>query len=367
MQIMISEYKHMEDDYLASAKSLPMIYYNNSFVRIMTKFLTFIFVIYHGIMAALCLYNGWNVSRIFVAAIFFTAQHVFITTCLMDNLYEDILELDEEMRSSFWAIEAASKELADHFKIIFGLLKLCERLFWVNLPLLSSIMLLTRFFPHWPVHIAIYLSYTVVYFLTACFGFVVMFKYAFIFFYYCIHAYVQTNLLGQYFSQIAKNLKRMKLNDRDRIIKERLIVGIQQHKKLKRFAEKLRKAFGGKRLAIPFLSAIACVPLWTFWIMTERTFMVEVALALLVCLLSAYGISGELFTIGYADCPNQLYKSNWYEWNRENKKLLLLFVILTNDEQSIEIFHPLSARLHMLIWFMKTFYSITAVLKSVYS
>lgn len=53
-----------------------MVYYNFSIVRIMTKFFTFTFFIYHGIMAALCVYNGWNVSRIFVAAIFLTALHV---------------------------------------------------------------------------------------------------------------------------------------------------------------------------------------------------------------------------------------------------------------------------------------------------
>ncbi|KAI7815197.1 Odorant receptor Or81, partial [Rhyzopertha dominica] len=224
-----------------------------------------------------------------------------------------------------------------------------------------------RFFPHWPVHILIYLSYNVVYFLTAAFGFLIMFKYALIFFYYCIHAYVQTSILGQYFRQVAKNLNRMKQPDRDRIIKERLLIGFEQYKKLRRFAGKVKKAFRGKRLAIPFMSIMACVPLWFFWIITAQPLMVEVALALLVSLFSVYAIVGELFTAGYADCPLQLYKCDWYEWNKENKKLLLMFVALTSDEQCIEIFQPLSIRLHNLLRFLRALYSITAVLRSAYS
>ncbi|KAI7815202.1 Odorant receptor Or80, partial [Rhyzopertha dominica] len=155
-----------------------------------------------------------------------------------------------------------------------------------------------RFFPEWPVHIAIYVSYVIVYFLTSCFGFVVMFKYAYIFFYYCIHAYVQTSILGQYFSQVARNLNGMKRRDREKIIKKRLLVGFHQHKKLIRFADKVKKTFGRKRILLPFMTVMLCVPLWSFWIITEHTFMLEVAVSLLVGLLSAYGISGELFTVG---------------------------------------------------------------------
>lgn len=86
----------------------------------------------------------------------------------------------------------------------------------------------------------------------------------------------------------------------------------------------------------------------------------------------------------YDECPQQLYKSNWYRWNKQNKDLLLLFVVLAGGEQSVGLFYPIKARLHDFLWvrskvyccssiifffifqFLKTLYSIAALLRSVY-
>lgn len=52
----------------------------------------------------------------------------------------------------------------------------------------------------------------------------------------------------------------------------------------------------------------------------------------------------------FEECPQQLYKCDWYTWNKENKLMFLLFVVLADQEQNIKIFPTIKIRLSDLLW-----------------
>ncbi|KAI7815235.1 Odorant receptor Or74 [Rhyzopertha dominica] len=359
-------YKSMEENYLGSIKKVCMIYYEYPALRIISKYLELIFFAYHGMLTVLAIIYKWDVHWLFVAAVLVTVLHRIQTVYLVDGLYDDIVSLDEEMNKSFWSIEAASEELLAHFKRIFYVLKACERLLCITVPLIGCTVALIRFFPKWPIAIVLKLLYNILYVADLCFGSVITFEFHIIFFYYCSHAYIQTSLLGQYFSNIDNDIEHLKYDNRNRIIRKRLIRGIKQHEELKRFADQLKKVYNGKRLLLPFSLIMIGMPVWIIWIITEGTFIVTVAVVIFLYLIITFSISGELFTIGYEECVRKLYECNWYDWNQENKRLLLLFVSLANQEQAIKILQPFTLRLSGLVRYMKTIYSTVALLKSVY-
>lgn len=62
----------------------------------------------------------------------------------MDGVYDEMLNLGEEMQNTFWSIEAASEELLAHFKEIFQVLRVNLRLLWVMLAVIWVIAMVTR-------------------------------------------------------------------------------------------------------------------------------------------------------------------------------------------------------------------------------
>ncbi|KAI7815193.1 Odorant receptor Or76 [Rhyzopertha dominica] len=365
-EIVAVGYRPMKEDYLEFFKKLPMVYYNYVAFRIVMKFLTFTFFVFNGILTVMSLIHGWNIQRLFLTAVFVSALCQIGVVYLMDGVYEEILTLGEEMQSSFWSIEAASEELLTYFEGIFDILRVNLRLLWVKLAILWVIAVLTRFFPNWPIDNFLRMSYNIVYCLNAFFGAILVAQYCIIFYYYCIHVYVQTKLLGQYFSNVDKDLENVESDNRDRIINKRLLIGIQQHKNLRRFADHMKRVFSGKRILMLFITVVMCVPLWLFWILLEGTLVIAGALILIMFLVIAFAISGEMFTQGYKQCPEQLYKNNWYDWNKDNKQLFRLFVALADDEQIIRLIPSFSVRATDLLKYLKMLYSITALLVSVY-
>ncbi|KAI7815233.1 Odorant receptor Or72, partial [Rhyzopertha dominica] len=354
------------EDYLEFLKRLPMTYYNYVVLRIIMKSLAFTFFVYNGVLSVMSLMHGWNIQRLFLIAVFLSALYQIGTVYLMDGVYDEMLNLGEEMQNTFWSIEAASEELLAHFKEIFQVLRVNLRLLWVMLAVIWVIAMVTEFFPNWPIDISLRISYNIVYSFNAFFGVILVAEYCIIFYYYCIHFYVQTKLLGQYFSNVDKDLENVEPDNRHRIIKKRLLHGIQQHKKLRRFAEHMKRIFSGKRILTPFITVMVCMPLWFFWVLLEGTLVIACGLIIGLILMTAYAISGEMFTQGYNQCPEQLYKSNWYNWNKDNKQLFCLFVVLADHQQIIELVQPFSVRTVDLLKYLKMLYSITALLVSVY-
>ncbi|KAI7815194.1 Odorant receptor Or77 [Rhyzopertha dominica] len=361
-------YKPMKGDYLSFIKWIPMTYYKHDILRALIKYTISVFFVGNSVLTFLCLTRGWNVNKTFVAGLFFSTLHEVVTVYLLECLYNDIMVLDETMEDSFWDIAEASPVLRTHLYKMFSNFKLCEYLIWTNTLAFSLAILLLRFYPNWPILDNTFLCviYVMGYTLNALFGFSIVIMYAFVFFYYCIHAYVQTGLLGQYFSQIAKGLSEINQHERDKIIRERLLLGFRQHKRLRRFADEVKNRLGGKRMFMPFITVMCLLPVWFLWAMTEGFSMVGTSLFNFLLIICAYGTMGEIFFTGYDECPQQLYKSNWYRWNKQNKDLLLLFVVLAGGEQSVGLFYPIKARLHDFLWFLKTLYSIAALLRSVY-
>ncbi|KAI7815234.1 Odorant receptor Or73 [Rhyzopertha dominica] len=361
------EYKPMVENYLHSIKRTCMVYYEYPSIRIVSIFFILIVSVYNVILTLMAIIYGWNMDWLFVVAILVTNLHGIDVLYLIDGLYGDIVTLDEEMSKSFWSIQAARTELLVHFEKIFNVLKVFERLIRIAIPIVGCTVALMRFLPEWPIDITLLLTYEILSVAGLCSGSVVTFEFNIIFFYYCIHAYVQTNLLGQYFSNIDNGMDHMKFDNCNRIIRKRLICGIKQHKKLKGFAYKLKQVYSGKRLLLPISIIMIGMPVWVIWILTEGTFVVVIAIAVFICYAVAFGISGEMFTFGYEDCVQKLYECNWYKWNEENKKLLLLFVTLASKVQVIEIVRPFALRIPSLVSYLKAIYSTVTLLKSVYT
>ncbi|KAI7815206.1 Odorant receptor Or90 [Rhyzopertha dominica] len=351
------------DEYLPFLRKTMMLYYENAFVRMLCKIYLPLYFLMHATMMVDCFIHERKTDHLFNTVVLTSCVHVMVTLVLVESVYKDIMNMDELMSEIFWSQNGAPKwlkqnihQLSQTFKILlfvglFGVIVLC----------VSAVLF--RIHPDWPIidksdpiHYAIFLVAFMIHNVVAC---VIVFVYSCMFFYACIHVYVQMALLTEH-------LKKLSGEDGlDELIKERMLPIIKQHCKLSGFAKKVTQTFSPKRLATPLSTAMFSFSICLYLIMKRREYSMVIFLISFFIIPALYCVTGELFSFGFEKFSFELYNCCWYGWNKENMRTVLLFLVFTQREQVVQVFPSLYARMRYILWTVKTLYTVLTLFKSI--
>ncbi|KAI7815203.1 Odorant receptor Or87 [Rhyzopertha dominica] len=356
-----------KDEYLPFFRKTMMLYYENVFVRILCKIYLPLFFLMHASAMVQSLVQERKTDHLYNSMMLMINVHQVITVVMVEAAYHDIMHMDELIREIFWSQNGAPKWLKQNIRQLTQTFKIVLTFVFVCIIILCMNAVLFGIHPDWPIinkndqiRYVIFLIAFIIYAIGSC---IIIYVYACMFFYVCIHIYVQMALLTDYLRNLSDGLIDMEDDRFNQFVKERMLFVIKQHCKLSMFAKKVTQTFGFKNLAILLTTAMVSFSICLYLIIKRREYSVFVPVIFFI-VPSLYCITGELFSFGFEEFSSQFYNRYWYKWNKENRRTALLFLIFTQREQVIQIFPAHYARIEYILWTVRALYSVLTLLKS---
>ncbi|KAI7815238.1 Odorant receptor Or93, partial [Rhyzopertha dominica] len=330
-------------------RKVMMLYYNNVWIRLLCK----------------CYATILDISTV-VVAFHEVVIVILIATVITES---DIICLENIMLEVFWTIDRASDELNKDIDVLDDTFKF---LFYISL--LSIVILcfgaaFLGLHPEWPIvdqnnliHFATFLTVFIVFAVLAC---VAVYIYAFMFFSFSVHGHVQMRLLIEYLRKISEGLQENDEYQHDKLVRKRILFIIGQHFKLTRFTTTFIKTFEGRRLTIPLLSMMVFYSIMLYMIYKERTYTMIIFIVSFLLVPSLYCFTGELLSSKFENFALELYNREWYNWDRKNRQILLLFLLFSQKEHAIHVFPPVTTRIPAILWTLRNLYSAFTLIQSV--
>ncbi|KAI7815204.1 Odorant receptor Or88 [Rhyzopertha dominica] len=354
-----------KDDYLPFLRKVMMLYYKNIFVRQFCKiYLTLYFLIHSSVMIVTAV-KGWKANHLYNAITLFISIHEVATVILVEVVHSHVMHMDELMHKMFWSTSGATKRLMENLHQLIQIIKIIFSVGLISIIIVCIGAVLYQIHPDWPIinkNNPLQYAILLVAFSAQCLGGgIIAYIYCSMFFYTCIHVHVQMGMLTEYLKHLSKDAI---LRNNNRLVKNRMLLIIKQHCRLSRFAKEVTRNFGDIYLAIPLLTSMVYFSANLYVTVQERLSTMVIYLISFILVPCLYCITGELFSSGFEKFSVQLYKCCWYEWNHENRKTTLLFLIFSQRVYVIRVFPPICARVTYIFWTLRMLYSALAVLKS---
>lgn len=160
-----------------------------------------------------------------------------VVICLIEVVYSDIIYLDRLMYKIFWSSNTASTYLMKRINHLTRTFKILLSFGFMGIGLVCVGAAFFQLHPDWPIvnkndpfQYAAFLTAFSVQCLAGC---LIVFIYASMFFYACIHVYVQMTILTEYLGWLSEDVT-MKVKQHNRYVKDRMVFVIKQHRKLSR-------------------------------------------------------------------------------------------------------------------------------------
>ncbi|KAI7815024.1 Odorant receptor Or103, partial [Rhyzopertha dominica] len=355
-------------EYLPFFRKIMMLYYENVLVRMLCKVYLPLYFLVHATAMVHSIVHKLKTNHIYNAVMLAISAHEVITVVLVEIVRNDITQMDELKSKIFWSPIGASKRLLQNFRYLTKTFKLLLFVGFLSIIILCISAVLLEIHPDWPIidkNNPLQYSIFLVAFMVQCVGAcIIVYAYSCMFFYACLHMYMQMVLLTEYLRNISKGLRGMDENRRNQLVKDRMLCAIRQHCKLSRFAKRVMETYGPKTLAIPLITAMVSFSICLYAIIEEEAYTLLTFLMSFFLIPSLYCVAGELLSSGFEEFSSQLYSCCWYNWNKANRRTSLIFLVFTQRELVIEIFPSLYARVRCILWTVKTLYSVLALLKS---
>ncbi|KAI7815427.1 Odorant receptor Or105 [Rhyzopertha dominica] len=361
--------KPMEDDYLPLFKKVTLLYYDNVFVRLLCKIYLLVFFVVHLVQMIKGALDGWKPDHWYNTLMLTICVHELVTVFLVETVHDDFMRLRSLMYEIFWSPTEAPLPLIKNYHKWYHVYKavLIIGLLTIIIFCYGSARFHTH--PEWPMIAknspTQYSAFFVAFSIQAVAAYLIVYIYSFMFFYVCIHGYVQMELLIEYLKQISKGLQQCDCGRLNGVIKDRLSFILMQHLNLSRYVAQVQHTFGGTRLTMPLMTAILSFSICLYAVYQDRVVTLSIFLIFFIAMTSLYCVAGELLSSGFEKFAIELYCTKWYYWNKENKQTLLLFLPFAGRVQAVDVFPPLTVRVSNILWIIRTLYSLVTVLKSV--
>ncbi|KAI7815237.1 Odorant Receptor Or92, partial [Rhyzopertha dominica] len=353
-------------EYFPFFRKIMLLYYNNVWVRLLCKFYLPLFFVTHVTMMFL---KEWNAITLFDAAVVVVAFHEVVIVILIATLEGDIICLENIMRKVFWPTDRASDELNKDIDVLNDMFKFLFYISILSIAILGFSAAFLGIHPEWPIvdknnliHYATFLTVFIVYAVLAC---IAVYVYAFMFFYFCVHGHVQMRLLIEYLREISEGLQENDEYQHDKLVRKRILFIIRQHFNLTRFTKTFIETFGGRRLTIPLFSVMVFYSIMLYMIYKDRTYTMIIFIISFFLVPSLYCFTGELLSSEFENFTWELYNREWYNWDRNNRQMLLLLLFFSQKERAVNVFPPHTARIPAILWTLRNLYSVFALIQSV--
>ncbi|KAI7815199.1 Odorant receptor Or84 [Rhyzopertha dominica] len=357
-----------KDEYLPFIRKTMMLYYENIFVRMLCKVYLPLNCITHATAMVDSFIHERKTDYLYNTMILMICIHVILTVFMVEAVYHDIMHMDELMRKTFWSQNGAAEWLTRKIRQLTQTFKILLSGGFVGIIILCMNAVLFGIHPDWPIinknsriQYSIFLVAFMIHAIGAC---IIVVVYSCMFFYACIHVYVQMSLLTEYLKKLSYSVTEMKEDRCNQSVKEGMLCIIEQHCKLSMFAKKVTQTFGFKNLAILLTTAMVSFSICLYLIIKRREYTIIIFVVSFFVILAFYCVTGELFSLGFEEFSSQLYNCCWYKWNKENRRTALLFLIFTQREQAVQIFPAHYARMRYILWTIRALYSVLTLLKS---
>ncbi|KAI7815239.1 Odorant receptor Or96, partial [Rhyzopertha dominica] len=347
-------------------RKIMMLYYNNVWIRLLCKFYLPSYFVTHVTMMFL---KGWNVITLFDAAIVVVAFHAVVVVILIATVEVDINCLENIMLDVFWPFDRASDKLNKDIHVLNDMFKFLFYISLLSIVILGFNAAFLGIHPEWPIvdknNLISYATFLTVFIVFAVLACIAIYVYAFMFFYFCVHGHVQMRLLIENLRKISGGLKEKDEYQHDKLVRERILFIIRQHFNLTRFTKAFIETFEGRRLTIPLLSGIVFYSIMLYVIYKERNYTMIAFIISFFLVPSLYCFTGELLSSEFENFTLELYKREWYNWDRKNRQTILLFLLFSQKERTIYVFPPLTTRIPGILWILRNLYSIFTLIQSV--
>ncbi|KAI7815198.1 Odorant receptor Or82 [Rhyzopertha dominica] len=362
---MTPEHKRLEADCFQFVRNIMMLYHEHVWIGLLCKIYLPLFF---ATQATMLVVKGWDAIGFYDVATAIISTHGLVIVILIETVEGDIICLQSLMCEIFWSTNESSHNLRKDIKALNDLFKILIFSSVLGVIIFCSAVVFLHIYPEWPIvdknNPIEYVSFLIAIVLFMVLAYTVAIVYAFMFFYFCIHAHVQMRLLNEYLRKVFEESKRE--NASDQFTRNSIVHVIKHHFLLTRFAKRFIQTFEGVRLAAPLFTTMLIYPLYFYCILYKDLYFVTFVFSMVnVFMTSLHGFMGELFSLEFENFTMELYNCKWYNWNTSNRRLLLLFLSFSQKERSVILFMQVRARTETLLWMFSKLYSLTALIQSV--